>query len=66
MTAIQFRAALDRLSLTQAQAAEALGVSIRTAHGYANGKPIPKPVELLLQRILTDPFNVLNRFLKTD
>lgn len=42
LTANQYRAALDKLGLTQAGAAEFLGVSIRTSHGYANGEPIPE------------------------
>ncbi len=40
MTKNQYRAALVALDLTQAQAADFLGISIRSAHGYANGKPI--------------------------
>ena len=35
MTANQYRSVLDKLGLTQAGAAEFLGVSIRTSHGYA-------------------------------
>jgi hypothetical protein len=49
MTPAQFRNALDALSLTQAQAAEWLGISIRAAHGYANGAPIPEPIAKLLR-----------------
>lgn len=49
MTSAQYRAALDRLTLTQAGAAELLGISIRSAHGYANGEPIPEPVAKLLR-----------------
>ena len=41
MTSIQFRKALDDLGLTQGEAAEWLKISIRAAHGYANGAPIP-------------------------
>jgi transcriptional regulator with XRE-family HTH domain len=53
MTPTQFRAALDRLSLTQAGAAEFLGISIRSAHGYANGKPVPEPVAKLLRLMIS-------------
>lgn len=49
MTPAQYRAALDRLGLTQAEAAKALGISVRTSHGYANGWPIPKVVILALR-----------------
>lgn len=49
MTANQFRKALDDLSLTQARAAEWLGLSIRAIHGYANGAPIPEPTAKLLR-----------------
>jgi hypothetical protein len=49
MTPAQFRKALDDLGLTQAQAAEWLGISIRAAHGYANGAPVPEPIAKLLR-----------------
>lgn len=49
LTANQYRAALDKLGLTQAGAAEFLGVSIRTSHGYANGEPIPEGYAKLLR-----------------
>ena len=49
MTANQYRNALDKLGLTQAGAAEFLGVSIRTSHGYANGEPIPEGYAKLLR-----------------
>lgn len=48
MTTAQYRAALDRLDLTQAGAAEFLGISIRASHGYANGAPIPTAIAKLL------------------
>ena len=48
MNAKQYRAALEALGLTQAGAAEVLGVSVRTAHGYANGALIPAPMVLVL------------------
>jgi transcriptional regulator with XRE-family HTH domain len=53
MTAEEFRAALDRLGLTQAQAAKFLGRSTRTIWGYCNGEPIDRPIALLL-RIMID------------
>ena len=49
MTAKQYNAALERLGLTQAAAAELLGVSIRSSHGYANGAPIPEGYAKLLR-----------------
>lgn len=49
MTANQYRSVLDKLGLTQAGAAEFLGVSIRTSHGYANGEPIPEGYAKLLR-----------------
>jgi len=49
MTSIQFRKALDDLGLTQGEAAEWLKISIRAAHGYANGAPIPEPIAKLLR-----------------
>lgn len=52
MTPNQYRAALQRLGLSQAEAAEFLGLSVRTSHGYANGEPIPKTVELVLKLML--------------
>ena len=48
MTAADYRLALVRLGLTQASAAEFLGICIRTSHGYANGKPIPLAIGNLL------------------
>ncbi len=45
----QYRAALERLGLTQDSAAEFLGVSLRTSHGYANGSPIPEGTAKLLR-----------------
>lgn len=53
MTPTQFRAALAQLGWTQAECAEHLDISIRTAHGYANGWPIPKVVELALAFFIT-------------
>lgn len=52
MTKTQFREALERLGLTQGQAAEALGLTIRTINGYANGEPIPATVARLLAMYL--------------
>lgn len=49
MTDKQYRNAIDKLGLTQAGAAEFLGVSIRTSHGYANGEPIPEGYAKLLR-----------------
>ena len=52
MTPNQYRTALERLGLTQDSAAEFLGVSLRTSHGYANGSPIPEAVAKLF-RLMT-------------
>ena len=49
MTAAQYRAALERLDLTQGTAAQWLGISIRSSHGYANGAPIPTAIAKLLR-----------------
>jgi hypothetical protein len=49
MTPTQFRKALADLDLTQDGAAKWLGISIRAAHGYANGAPIPEPIAKLLR-----------------
>jgi hypothetical protein len=54
MTATQYREALSALGLTQARAAGYLGLCVRTSNGYANGWPIPRTVELLLNRLLRD------------
>jgi DNA-binding XRE family transcriptional regulator len=48
----QYRTALERLGLTQDSAAEFLGVSLRTSHGYANGSPIPEATEKLLRLMI--------------
>lgn len=53
MTPSQFRAALNHLALTQGDAARLLGVSLRTAHGYAHGdSPIPEGFARLLRLMI--------------
>lgn len=52
MTTDQYRAALERLGLSQGEAAKFLGISIRSSHGYANGEPIPRTVSHCLQMLL--------------
>jgi transcriptional regulator with XRE-family HTH domain len=52
VTADRFRAALAKLGLSQAAAAQFLGISIRTAHGYANGHPIPDATAKLLRLMI--------------
>ena len=79
MTANQYRSALDKLGLTQAGAAEFLGVSIRTSHGYANGVPIPegyakllrlmvrlnlKPARAYLERFMASSVEAIERLTK--
>lgn len=49
MTPKQYRAALAALGLSQAGAADFLGISTRSSHGYANGAPIPKAIAMLLR-----------------
>ena len=61
MTSNQFRTALAALQLSQLEAAEWLGLSLRSIHGYANEKPIPEPVAKLLRlvvRLKLDPSEV--------
>ncbi len=48
-TSAEYRDVLNLLGLTQAEMAELLGVSVRTAHGYANGARIPEPVARFLR-----------------
>ena len=52
MNSTQYRNVLDRLNLSQAKAANLLGVSIRTSHGYANGDPIPEGYAKLLRLMI--------------
>jgi hypothetical protein len=52
MTPMQYRTALERLGLTQDSAAEFLGVSLRTSHGYANSSPIPEGYAKLLRLMI--------------
>ena len=50
MTDEQFRKALVELGIkSQAEAAAVLGVTLRTANGYANGMKIPATVQRFLQ-----------------
>jgi hypothetical protein len=52
MSAAEYRFVICGLGLTQGAAAKLLGVSIRTSHAYANGRPIPKAcAELLRDRL---------------
>lgn len=53
MTTDEYRAALERLGLRQFEAAKVLGVTVRTAHGYANGAHIPLIVERYLALLET-------------
>lgn len=52
MTANQYRAAIERLGLSQVTAARFLGVSIRTSHKYANGDRIPVAIAKLLRLMI--------------
>jgi hypothetical protein len=51
MTPKQYRAAIDRLGLTQEGAGEWLGVSARTGQNYAAKGP-PEPVAKLLRLMI--------------
>jgi hypothetical protein len=56
MTANQFRTALDRLHLTQEQAATFLCRSLRTINGYCNGKWIdPLVVKVINEALERQP-----------
>jgi hypothetical protein len=53
MTANQFRAALDRLTLSQVGAARLFGADERTARRWALGeRTIPQPIAILLRLML--------------
>jgi len=52
MSAREYRNTLARLDLSQGQAAAVLGKSLRQAHGYANGDPVPVAVAKLLRLML--------------
>jgi len=52
MTEKQFRAALSRLGITQGEAAQLLGVGIRTVNNYANGDNVPLVVERFLNLLI--------------
>jgi len=52
MTANEYTAALNALQLSQASAAKLLGIGLRTSNGYANGRPIPRSIQLLLELMI--------------
>lgn len=53
MTAAQFRAALDRLGLSQLGAARLVGADGRTARRWALGeRSVPEPVAILLRLLV--------------
>lgn len=52
MTTAEFRKALNLLGMTQAEAAQRLGVSPRTARGYATNYPIPQGTAILLRMLV--------------
>ena len=53
MTALEYRATLSRLGLTQTGAARLLGVTGRTSRRWAAGETIPQSVVLHLRLIET-------------
>jgi hypothetical protein len=52
LTAAQYRTALDRLGLTQADAARFLGVGGRTSRRWASEGGIPPAIALLLRLMI--------------
>ena len=59
MTATQFRAALDRLDLSQVQAARLFGVNDRTVRRWVlDERSIPVAVILLVRLMLNDRISV--------
>jgi DNA-binding transcriptional regulator YiaG len=49
VTPIEFRAAIAALGMSQGSAAEFLGVSLRSVHGWARGDyPVPETVAKLI------------------
>lgn len=55
MTAAEYRTALDRLGLTQAEAAEVLGVTLRTSQNYAR-HGCDGPAKKLLEKLLAETY----------
>jgi DNA-binding transcriptional regulator YiaG len=54
MTAAQYKETLDKLRLSQSEAARFLGVAVSTSHRWAKGTaPVPKAVALCL-RFMTE------------
>lgn len=58
MSKNEFRRALESLGMTQAAGAEFLGVSTRSAHGWANGAEIPISVQKLLRTVVNNRIEV--------
>ena len=54
LPAITIREARARLGWTKNELGEALGVSARTIEHYEEGRNVPKPVKLLLARVLKE------------
>lgn len=53
MTANQYRKAIEDLEMSQARAAEFLGVSLRTSQGYALGEyPVPEAAAKLFRLMI--------------
>jgi DNA-binding XRE family transcriptional regulator len=52
MTSAQYRAALAKLGMTQQEAADFLGVSVRTSNAYANDGTIPEATAKLLRLMI--------------
>lgn len=54
MDAKQYRAAIERLGMTQGRAAEFLGISPRTGQRYATEGGIPVAVDMLLTLMISE------------
>jgi DNA-binding XRE family transcriptional regulator len=52
MTSAQYRAALAKIGMTQQEAADFLGVSVRTSNSYANDGVIPEATAKLLRLMI--------------
>jgi predicted GIY-YIG superfamily endonuclease len=52
MTSKQYREAIRKLGMSQGEAADFLGISIRSSNGYANGRLIPEHIAKLLRLMI--------------
>jgi predicted XRE-type DNA-binding protein len=52
MNNVEFKNSLKHLNLTQKVAAEFLGVSLRSVHGFANSETVPLDISMLLRLMI--------------